>query len=149
MNADQVNANGALLTGPMKEKWSALTDDDLAGIAGQKDRLVGRLRERYGYGKEQAEQEAEEFLRTHPGANGGASPQTAETAHVPPLPPPAHRAEPSPGAPSSSAPLVPLPSVQDYPLADCPGAESPPVHYAHSRAPSGSARACSGGSPRW
>jgi uncharacterized protein YjbJ (UPF0337 family) len=52
--------------GEIKEKWSALTEDDLARIAGKQDQLVGRLQGRYGYAKEQAEREADEFLRTHP-----------------------------------------------------------------------------------
>ena len=34
-----------------------LTDDDLEVIEGKKDQLVGRLQERYGYTKEQAEKE--------------------------------------------------------------------------------------------
>ena len=41
----------------MKEKWGKLTDDDLEVIEGKKDQLVGRLQERYGYTKEQAEKE--------------------------------------------------------------------------------------------
>ena len=40
-----------------KEKWGKLTDDDLDVIEGKKDQLVGRLQERYGYSKEQAEKE--------------------------------------------------------------------------------------------
>jgi uncharacterized protein YjbJ (UPF0337 family) len=39
----------------VKEKWGKLTDDDLDVIEGKKDQLVGRLQERYGYSKEQAE----------------------------------------------------------------------------------------------
>ena len=41
----------------MKEKWGKLTDDDVEVIAGKKEQLVGRLQERYGYSKEQAEKE--------------------------------------------------------------------------------------------
>jgi uncharacterized protein YjbJ (UPF0337 family) len=41
----------------VKEKWGKLTDDDLNVIAGKKEQLVGRLQERYGYSKEQAEKE--------------------------------------------------------------------------------------------
>ena len=43
--------------GHVKEKWGKLTDDDLDVIEGKKDQLVGRLQERYGYSKEQAEKE--------------------------------------------------------------------------------------------
>jgi len=41
----------------VQEKWGKLTDDDLDVIEGKKDQLVGRLQERYGYSKEQAEKE--------------------------------------------------------------------------------------------
>jgi uncharacterized protein YjbJ (UPF0337 family) len=41
----------------VKEKWGKLTDDDLDVIEGKQDQLVGRLQERYGYSKEQAEKE--------------------------------------------------------------------------------------------
>jgi uncharacterized protein YjbJ (UPF0337 family) len=48
----------------MREKWGKLTDDDLTVIAGKKDQLVGKLQERYGYKKDQAERELDEFIRT-------------------------------------------------------------------------------------
>ena len=134
MNLDQVKADGTPTTGQMKEKWSALTDDDLEGIVGKKDQLAGKLQERYGYGKEQAEREVEEFLRLHREANGGVSPRTAGPGRVPAPPPPAHRKEPSPGAPTSSAP-APLPVLQDdHSSTDQPETGAPPAAsgFAHS-----------------
>ncbi|WP_235942421.1 CsbD family protein [Yersinia thracica] len=41
----------------MKEKWGKLTDDDLTVIEGKRDQLVGKIQEKYGYQKEQAEKE--------------------------------------------------------------------------------------------
>lgn len=49
------------LKGKIKEHWGRLTDDDVKAIEGQKDQLIGRLQERYGYTREQAEREANEF----------------------------------------------------------------------------------------
>ncbi len=57
MNWDQVAGNWKQFKGNVKEKWGKLTDDDLEVIEGKKDQLVGRLQERYGYTKEQAEKE--------------------------------------------------------------------------------------------
>jgi uncharacterized protein YjbJ (UPF0337 family) len=57
MNWDQVAGNWKQFKGNVKEKWGQLTDDDLGVIEGKKDQLVGRLEERYGYSKEQAEKE--------------------------------------------------------------------------------------------
>jgi uncharacterized protein YjbJ (UPF0337 family) len=62
MNWDQVKDNWKQFTGKVKEKWGKLTDDDLI-IAGKRDQLAGKLQERYGYGKEQAEKELDEFSR--------------------------------------------------------------------------------------
>ena len=57
MNWDQIAGNWKRFKGNVKEKWGKLTDDDLEVIEGKKDQLVGRLQERYGYTKEQAEKE--------------------------------------------------------------------------------------------
>ena len=48
----------------MKEKWGQLTDDDLTMIAGKRDQLVGRVQERYGLAKDEAEREVKEWERT-------------------------------------------------------------------------------------
>jgi uncharacterized protein YjbJ (UPF0337 family) len=48
----------------VKEKWGKLSDNDLDVIAGKKDQLVGKLQNAYGYQKEQATKEVDEFCRT-------------------------------------------------------------------------------------
>jgi uncharacterized protein YjbJ (UPF0337 family) len=48
----------------MKEKWGKLTDDDLTTISGKRDQLVGKLQERYGMAKEQAERQIDEFTHS-------------------------------------------------------------------------------------
>ena len=57
MNWDQVAGNWKQFKGSVKEKWGKLTDDDLNIIAGKKDQLIGKLQERYGIAKEEAEKE--------------------------------------------------------------------------------------------
>lgn len=47
----------------VQQQWSKLTDADLQQIGGQRDQLIDRLQERYGYGHSQAEQEVDRFLR--------------------------------------------------------------------------------------
>ena len=64
MNWDQIQGDWKQLTGKVKEKWGKLTDNDLTVIAGKRDQLAGVLQERYGYAKEQAEKELDEFLKT-------------------------------------------------------------------------------------
>jgi uncharacterized protein YjbJ (UPF0337 family) len=64
MNWDQVSGKWKQFKGQVKQKWGKLTDDDLEVIAGKRDQMAGKLQERYGYGKEQAEKELDEFSRT-------------------------------------------------------------------------------------
>ncbi len=63
MNADQLAGKWKQMKGDAKTKWSKLTDDDLMAIDGQKDKLVGKLQERYGYAKEEAQRRADEWLQ--------------------------------------------------------------------------------------
>ena len=43
--------------GSSQEAMGQLTDDDLAVIDGQRDQLVGKIQERYGIAKEEAEEQ--------------------------------------------------------------------------------------------
>ena len=61
MNWDQVKGNWKQFKGKAKEKWGKLTDDDLTTIAGKRDQLSGLLQQRYGYAKDQAEEELDKF----------------------------------------------------------------------------------------
>jgi uncharacterized protein YjbJ (UPF0337 family) len=64
MNWDQIKGNWKQLKGKVKQKWGKLTDDDLMTVAGLRDQLAGKLQERYGLAKDQAEKEVDDFSRT-------------------------------------------------------------------------------------
>ena len=64
MNDDILKGKWAQLKGKVKEQWGKLTDDDLTAIGGKKDEFLGKLQERYGYRKDQAEKEVNDFLRS-------------------------------------------------------------------------------------
>ena len=64
MDWNRVEGNWKQVKGKVKEKWGKLTDDDLTAVAGKRDQLVGRLQQRYGYTKEEAERELDEFAGT-------------------------------------------------------------------------------------
>jgi uncharacterized protein YjbJ (UPF0337 family) len=66
MNWDQVQGNWKELKGKIRSKWAKFTDDDLEQIAGKKDALLGRLQQHYGYKKEHAERELDDFIRDVP-----------------------------------------------------------------------------------
>ena len=59
MNWEQIRGNWQQAKGEIKVRWGELTDDDLAMISGERDKLVGRLQEVYGIGKEEAERQVE------------------------------------------------------------------------------------------
>ena len=63
MNWDEVKGNWKQLKGAVREKWGELTDDDLDRIAGKRDQFVGRLQERYGMTREEAERNVDDFAR--------------------------------------------------------------------------------------
>jgi uncharacterized protein YjbJ (UPF0337 family) len=63
MNWDQVEGKWKQYTGEIKAKWGKLTDDDLTVIRGKRDQLAGKIQERYGIAKEQAESQIDEFTR--------------------------------------------------------------------------------------
>jgi len=48
-------------TGMVKERWGKLTDEDLTTFGGKSDQLAGLLQKKYGYAKDQAEREIDEF----------------------------------------------------------------------------------------
>lgn len=64
MNEDRIKGQWKQLVGTLKEKWGKLTDDDLTVAEGNRDYLVGRLQERYGIAKDEAERQVREFDRT-------------------------------------------------------------------------------------
>lgn len=64
MNWDQIEGNWKQFKGNVKQKWGKLTDDELTKAAGKRDKLAGILQERYGYAKEQAEKEIDEFSKS-------------------------------------------------------------------------------------
>lgn len=57
MNKDIIAGNWKQLVGKAKVQWGKLTDDDLALIEGRQDHLVGRIQERYGIAREEAERQ--------------------------------------------------------------------------------------------
>ena len=66
MNWDQIEGKWKQLKGSAKQQWGKLTDDDLDFISGSKDKLIGRLQERYGIQKEDAQARATAWLDSVP-----------------------------------------------------------------------------------
>lgn len=61
MNWDTIKGNWKQFQGGVREQWGKLTDDDLEVIAGKRDILCGKIQERYGIAKEEAERQIDQF----------------------------------------------------------------------------------------
>jgi len=61
MNWDQIEGKWKQMKGDIRTRWGKLTDDDLHLIGGQKDKLVGRIQERYGVARDEAKKQVREF----------------------------------------------------------------------------------------
>jgi uncharacterized protein YjbJ (UPF0337 family) len=66
MNNDQIEGNWKQVKGKIKEQWGKLTDDDLDVIAGKRDQLLGRIQERHGIAKQEAEEQLQHFEKRNP-----------------------------------------------------------------------------------
>lgn len=62
MNQQILAGKWKQMRGQVKQWWGQLTDDDLDRIDGAMDKLAGVLQERYGWKREQAEQEIKRRL---------------------------------------------------------------------------------------
>lgn len=62
MNEDQLKGKWKQFKGSTKEKWGKLTDDDLDQIDGRRQALVGKVQERYGRSREEAEKEVDSWM---------------------------------------------------------------------------------------
>ena len=62
MNMDILQGRWKEVKGSIKHWWGLITDDDLNYIEGNWDKLIGKLQERYGYSRDQAEKEVNDFL---------------------------------------------------------------------------------------
>ena len=61
MNSDRLEGNWKQLKGSIKEKWGKLTEDDLDVIDGRRDQLLGKIQERYGIARDEAERQMKDF----------------------------------------------------------------------------------------
>ena len=64
MNWDQVEGNWKQVKGKARKEWGKLTDNDLNLIAGRREELIGKLQERYGIAREEAEEQCDRWCET-------------------------------------------------------------------------------------
>ena len=64
MNTDIIAGKWSQVKGKAKAKWGKLTDDDFDVIEGNSEYLAGRIQEKYGVARDEAERQVKEFERT-------------------------------------------------------------------------------------
>ena len=65
MNWDIIQGKWDQLKGSVKQEWGELTDDEVTQINGDRDKLSGKLQERYGWAKADADEKMNDFMRRH------------------------------------------------------------------------------------
>jgi uncharacterized protein YjbJ (UPF0337 family) len=63
MNWDRIKGNWKQAKGKVIEQWGKLTDDDFDVVAGRREQLAGKIQERYGCAKDEAERQVTEWER--------------------------------------------------------------------------------------
>jgi len=66
MNTDTMEGNWKQFKGKIKEQWGKLTDDDFDVIAGKRDQLLGRIQERHGVSRDEAENQVKDWEARNP-----------------------------------------------------------------------------------
>ena len=61
MNWDQIAGNWKQFEGKVQHQWGKLTQDDLQQAQGDQKVLAGKIQERYGITKEEAEHQVKEW----------------------------------------------------------------------------------------
>jgi len=78
MNWDRIEGNWKQVAGHAKEQWGKLTNDDIDVVAGRRDQLAGKIQERYGVAKDEAEKQVSSWERSAKDdwfTDGGNSPR--------------------------------------------------------------------------
>jgi uncharacterized protein YjbJ (UPF0337 family) len=63
MNWDRIEGGWKQFKGAVKERWGKLTEDDLSVIEGRRENLAGRIQERYGIARDEADREIDNWLK--------------------------------------------------------------------------------------
>ena len=65
MNKDIFKGQWEEVKGKLRQAWGKLTDDDLQEIKGNQEEIYGKLQKHYGYTKEEAKDEVNDFLNKY------------------------------------------------------------------------------------
>jgi uncharacterized protein YjbJ (UPF0337 family) len=61
MTTLEIKGDWNIIKGKLKQKWAALTEDDLQNLDGKQDELLGRIQKRTGESREAVEAAIKEY----------------------------------------------------------------------------------------
>ncbi len=64
MTTLEIKGDWNITKGKLKQKWAALTDDDLQFVEGRQDEFIGRIQKRTGETREAVEKAIKEIFAT-------------------------------------------------------------------------------------
>jgi len=64
MNEDTFKGQYLQLKGKVREQWGKLTDDDVDQIQGRSEQLLGKLQNRYGIARDEAERQFDAWMQS-------------------------------------------------------------------------------------
>ncbi len=77
MNWTQIEGKWDQFKGKARSQWGKLTDDELSNLQGKREQLLGKIVERYGVAKEDAEKQINTWLSTLDEDCSGKPPKTS------------------------------------------------------------------------
>jgi len=62
MDWNRIEGNWKQFSGKVKEQWGKLTDDEVTQINVSREQLEGRIQERYGFARDEARRQVDDWL---------------------------------------------------------------------------------------
>lgn len=58
---NRIQGNWKQIAGGVRQQWGKLTDDDIAQANGEREKLAGKIQERYGISQQEANRQIDEW----------------------------------------------------------------------------------------
>jgi len=65
VNWDEIKGKWHQFQGSIRAKWGELTDDEIAEMDGNREKMVGKIQEKYGVAKDEAEKQVDEWTKSY------------------------------------------------------------------------------------
>lgn len=63
MNADVLKGQWKEIKGEVRRQWGKLTDNEIDEVNGNAEKLAGQLQKKYGYSKDEAKRQVDNFMQ--------------------------------------------------------------------------------------